>query len=357
MGTAESSIRAVVLHLLETIPNNETQRELSHATIHSLSDGKLTLVTQGGVSKLPRLLDLASRWRGPISCGIYITTTQQLDQWLAFMEKDHDGLISKYVSFHVLIEQPQMPEKVNRHPINKLRNLALRNVETEFIFLNDIDFIPTMNAHDIIAPRLKTLPSKHFWVLPAFERFGTNSKQRGPGENFAFQTFLGLPAFERFGTNSKQRGPGQVVDDVSMIPKTKDALLEAISKSEVAPFHVYFKPGHGPTNYTKWYDTISPYAVDYDYLYEPYVICRNEGVPSFFPSFRGFAFNKMSFFMEAHYLGFNFIILQDLFVVHMNHGGRKGRNDKGGNSHLIKQDFRMYLQRIYGISNATLNKW
>jgi hypothetical protein len=65
----------------------------------------------------------------------------------------------------------------------------------------------------------------------------------------------------------------------------------------------------------------------------------------------------MSFFMEAHYMGFSYQVLPEMFVVHMNHGGRKGRNDKGGDSHLIKEEFRKYLQQMYGVTKSELLKW
>jgi hypothetical protein len=326
LSTMHTTLRSTLLYLLQSLPDNTTQREVSRATISS-QEGKITIVTQGGVSKLPRLVDLVGRWLGPISCAILISTEDQLDAWLDFMAQNHPN-IAEYVSFHVLLEQPQLPKEVNRHPINKLRNLALRNAETEYVFLNDADFMPPSGSHDMLAPLLANLPPKTFWVLPAFERFGTTKK-----------------------------GPGSVVENVDMIPKSKSELLAALAKKQVAPFHDYFPPGHAPCNYTKWYKATSLYDITYEHLFEPYVICRKQGLPEFFPTFRGFAFNKMSFFMEAHYRGFKFQVLPDAFVVHMNHGGRKGRNDKGGDSKYIAQDFRNYLQNNLEVSRKELAKW
>ena len=104
------------------------------------------------------------------------------------------------------------------------------------------------------------------------------------------------------------------------------------------------------------------YNITYDYLFEPYTIVHKQGLPEYYPTFRGFAFNKMSFFMEAHYLGFQFQVLPDAFVVHMNHiygfkGGRKGRNDKGGDSKYVKEDFRKYLKDTYHVSQDELDQW
>lgn len=328
-GAVAPSLRTTVLQLLESLPNNTTQRELSRAIVRTNDQGIITLTTQGGASKLPRLLDLAGRWLGPISCGFYITSTEHLDELLSFVARNE--IIQRFVSFHFLIEQPQLPVQVNRHPINRLRNLALQSAETDYVFINDVDFMPPVGSHDAIVPRVADLQPKTFLVLPAFERFGAEKK-----------------------------GPGQFVNDVNMVPSDKKQLIEAVDKKEkeVAPFHEYFKAGHGPSDYKKWYTATDLYDISYDYLFEPYVIVHKHGLPQFFPTFRGFGFNKMCFYMEAFYMGgFTYKVLPDQFVVHMNHGGRKGRNDKGGDSKYIRDDFRTYLTNIYGVNRLELQKW
>ena len=372
-----AKLRSTLLQLLTTLPNNTTQREVPRATVRTAPGGKITLCTQGGVSKLPRLLDLAGRWLGPISCAIYITTEEQLDAWLNFrMEhrsnnKDNNDLIATYVTFHVLLEQPQLPLNVNRHPINKLRNLALRYAETDHVFLNDIDFMPPANAHDSLVHHYHASlpPPKTFWVLPAFERFGKLSSSSQSSE-LSSRPAVVTTSHQQQRRNPRQRRrnlePRDDVTDITWIPETKPALLQAISRTmpheqeqqpEVAPFHDYFPAGHGPCNYSHWYTATTLYNITYDYLFEPYTIVHKQGLPEYYPTFRGFAFNKMSFFMEAHYLGFQFQVLPDAFVVHMNHGGRKGRNDKGGDSKYVKEDFRKYLKDKYHVSQDELDQW
>ena len=46
----------------------------------------------------------------------------------------------------------------------------------------------------------------------------------------------------------------------------------------------------------------------------------------------------------------------------MNHiygfkGGRRGRNDKGGDSKYVKEDFRKYLKDKYNVSQYELDQW
>jgi hypothetical protein len=330
-STAATTERSVLLHLLKSLPNNNTQREISNIRVRTSQSGLITLSTQGGVSKLPRLADLTSRWIGPISCAIYITTEEQIDILIDFLNQNsRKDSITTWVSFHILLEQPQLPKTVNRHPINRLRNLALRNCRTDYVFLNDMDFMPPIHAHDILIQD-PLPPPKTFWVLPAFERFATSSKDRA--KSIA------------------------AVTNVTWIPKDKNELLTSLEAKVVAPFHEYFPAGHAPCDYSRWYNSSTFYSIQYDYLFEPYVIVHRYGLPEFFPTFRGFAFNKMSFFMEAHYLGFQFMVHPNSFVVHMNHGGRKGRNDKGGDSKYIKEDFRKYLQQVYRVSKKELSLW
>jgi Glycosyl-transferase for dystroglycan len=334
----KTTTRSALLHLLNSLPNNNTQRELSNVRVRTSQAGKITLSTQGGVSKLPRLADLTSRWMGPISCAIYITTEEQIDVWLDFLNQNSEkDQINTWVSFHILLEKPQLPSTVNRHPINRLRNLALRNCPTDHIFLNDMDFMPPVAAHDsLIQDPLP--PPKTFWVLPAFERFATPQ----------------LPSSSSKGRNSKSIVS---ITNVTWIPKNKLELLVSVDTKVVTPFHEYFPAGHAPCNYSRWYRSSTFYSIHYEYLFEPYVIVHRNGLPEFFPTFRGFAFNKMSFFMEAHYLGFRYVVHPTSFVVHMNHGGRKGRNDKGGDSKYIKEDFRNYLQQVYQVSKEELSLW
>ena len=57
------------------------------------------------------------------------------------------------------------------YPINALRNLAIRNVETTHFFMSDMDMWPSPNLHDV----LQTLPSyilsddMFAGIIPAFE--------------------------------------------------------------------------------------------------------------------------------------------------------------------------------------------
>ena len=74
------------------------------ARSHTLNS--ITCVTQGGLSKLPRLIDLTSRWLGPVSFSTVVTSEHDLDVLFQFWTDN--ALIQEYVSLHVLMELPQL---------------------------------------------------------------------------------------------------------------------------------------------------------------------------------------------------------------------------------------------------------
>jgi Glycosyl-transferase for dystroglycan len=188
----------------------------------------VTCATQGGLSKLPRLIDMTSRWLGPVSFSTVVTSEHDLDVLFQFWTDN--PLIQEYVSLHLLMELPQLKRSENGHyPINQLRNLALQNVKTDYVFLNDVDFVPSDHAHDEIAALIQDshLATKTFWVLPAFERLAdTNTTDP---------------------THSNDQ-----VNDVNMIPKSKPAVgtlvarivNEVASNSEACSIFLFFLRTH-----------------------------------------------------------------------------------------------------------------
>jgi Glycosyl-transferase for dystroglycan len=290
----------------------------------------ITCATQGGLNKLPRLIALTSRWLGPVSFSAVVNSEHDLDVLFQFWTDN--PLIQEYVSLHLLMELPQLQRSENaRYPINQLRNLALHNVKTEYVFLNDVDFIPSDHAHDEIAALIQdfSLPAKTFWVLPAFERLA----------------------------KANTTNPEEEVTNVEMIPRSKPELLKAIHHDMVVlTFHSYVKPAHGPTDFEKWYNitdnnTIMMYPIEYAKWFEPYVVCKTVDLHQYFPAFRGYGLNKNTFFSEANIRNFTHSVLTRQFVVHMNHKGRSSRN-KQNNTHLgpMFDSFAAYIKSTYNVT-------
>lgn len=55
--------------------------------------------------------------------------------------------------------------------------------------------------------------------------------------------------------------------------------------------------GHAPTNYAKWRTATTPYKVEWEPDFEPYVVIRRD-CPEYDQRFVGFGWNKVSHVME-----------------------------------------------------------
>jgi hypothetical protein len=61
-------------------------------------------------------------------------------------------------------------------------------------------------------------------------------------------------------------------------------LVQLVKDDKIGMFHKSWAPGHGSTNYTRYYDAKpgEVYRVQgYTHSYEPYVIFKKEGTPWF----------------------------------------------------------------------------
>lgn len=61
-------------------------------------------------------------------------------------------------------------------------------------------------------------------------------------------------------------------------------------------YHVWTK-GHAPTNFAKWRTATTPYRVEWEADFEPYVVVRRD-CPEYDRRFVGFGWNKVAHIME-----------------------------------------------------------
>jgi glycosyltransferase-like protein LARGE len=329
-------VRSDLLNLYETIPNSTSTtlhprfREVSYVFPHrkEVPFFHITLTTQLSVSKLPRLLQLLERWRGPISCAVHLPDPSDIHTLCDFVQDQNrkNKIFKELVTLHVMLEKPS-PEF--GYPINRMRNLALKNIDTQYFFIVDVDFMPRASAHRKLLKFFSTKSNaeesvKKLYVLPAFEVFG-----EGSDRNIASVTSL---------------------EDV---PNNKTQLLAMLAAKKIEPFHMdYHSAGHGRTNYGKWYtcpkDT--SYPISYSWMFEPYVVGSLYGIPRFNEKLRGFGLNKLAWVAEVHLQGYQLEVLCDHFVVHMNHPGRKER--RPGNSRpAIDWYQKTYLPGRYNVTD------
>lgn len=284
-----------------------------HYEYQPSSDRDVTLVAQLSMDRVHMLEPLCSHWLGPMSLALYASDSEA-QEFLQLMNT-HLPLMSrrKNVALHVVYKDPQS----QLYPVNYLRNVALKYVNTEYMYLSDIDFLPMYGLYDQLQGVLRTTISKN-------------------------ETALVVPAFETFLYR---------VD----FPQNKSQLLDMISKGLVQTFRGDVWPkGHRPTNFEHWSTATEPYKVGWQDDYEPYIVVKT-GVTPYDTRFAGFGWNKVSHIMSLHAQGYVFVVLPSAFMVHMPHAPSLDIGRFRSNKHyrdclmVLKKEYQAELVIKYGV--------
>ncbi len=267
----------------------------------------VTLVTQMSMDRLHMLAPLYAHWNGPISVAVYATDSQLKD----LLDYISSSLVqnSKRLALHVIFKMNSF-----LYPVNHLRNIALQNVNTPYVFLNDVDFLPMDGAYEYLLEAIKVLGKpKRLLVVPAFETH-------------------------------------QYKIDY---PRNKEELLKMLENRSLTTFRSNeWTRGHAPTNYEHWKQTGKPYKIKWARDFEPYIVSQSN-VTRYDEHFSGFGWNKVSHIMELNALGYEFVVLPAVFVIHMLHSPspdiQKFRQNKLYRDcvQVIKAEFKDKLDRHY----------
>lgn len=298
----------------------------------------ITLVTHISVNKLDVLLIQLKRWGGPASVGVYLTSPQDIHDLFAFWRMHEDQEELRNSTWHAVLERG--PENHSRpwYPHNIIRNVALETVESDYFVALDVDFIPSPNCHDRLSRyvqedsrfRQELRSNKRMFVLPAFELF-------------------------------PRRGEEYATED--MIPQNKSEVIRMVSQETLVPFRKSGHVGHYFTNFDKWL-TLSATDSNHSSLYyeiklsgahrrevwEPYVLAYRPGIHRYWEDFRGFGYDKYSFFVESQFAGYTFAVLHDVFCVHMDHPEVTGDDQikMKERNRVHYEEFKAYLWERYG---------
>ena len=184
---------------------------------------------------------------GPISVTIHVsndvaTRTKLLESLHSLYTTS--ASMSLYVDVHLVVDDFD-------RQFNMWRNVAKFFSRTLYIMMLDVDFAICTDF------RKRILGSEQ--VLEKLE-----------DGSAAFV----VPAFEY-----TMQSDGM---DPTTFPADKNALLELVKEGKIGMFHAFWNPGHGATNYTRYYEAqpSEVYRVrSYTHGYEPYVIYKKEGTP------------------------------------------------------------------------------
>jgi glycosyltransferase-like protein LARGE len=289
------------------------------------SQFEVTLVSQTTPERLSAMDSTCKRWVGPIAVVLYLAppllrgempdtfpTAATLRKKIPFCASDErDDTVT------VVVMQGLYP---SAYPINRLRNLAILQVQTSHFFFNDVDFLPSKGLHQHIGRFASTLlaDSNMAVVVPAFQ-YGRTSRPMKQGVEKTPFTLVEL----RDCVFNNQRDCTQF--DRTTNPK-----------------------GHATTGYNTWF---TQKAKDLRKIvclestrYEPFVVLRTGGdTPRYNEDFLGYGKNKISYTRHLAHAGFQFYVLPKGFVVHAPHAestskAEWNRKAGGGTSDRIKND-------------------
>ena len=232
-----------------------------------------TMVTQLSLDRLRTFNTLIKQWNGPISIAMY-GTDADVAKFSAFVSTFEVLNKRSNVIVHIVFKQGPF------YPVNYLRNIALGAVRTQYVFLNDGDFIPVKGLYNHLLGQNKLIKDK--------------------------KTLLVIPAFETSKFTLK-------------FPASKRELLQQIRMKLVSQFCVTCAhKTHAPTNYRLWFKARNPYQIEWAQHFEPYVVVRSD-VARYDERFMGYGYNKVSQITELKAQGYRFMVIPEAFIIHTPH--------------------------------------
>ncbi|KAM6942938.1 xylosyl- and glucuronyltransferase LARGE2s isoform 1-T2 [Xenentodon cancila] len=273
-------------------------------------DADVTLVAQLSMDRLQMLEAICKHWEGPISLALYMSDAEA-QQFLRYAQASEVLKNRKNIGYHVVYKEGQF------YPVNLVRNVALKNTNTPYVFLTDVDFLPMYGLYDYLRKTVVQLDMAHT------------------------KKALVVPAFETLRYRLS-------------FPKSKAELLSMLDMGTLYTFRYHVWPkGHAPTNYAKWRTATTPYKVEWEPDFEPYVVVRRD-CPEYDQRFVGFGWNKVSHIMELDAQEYDLMVLPNAFMIHMPHAPSfdisKFRSSSSYRNCLntLKDEFHQDLSRKYG---------
>mmetsp|Transcript_13170 Transcript_13170/g.24304 ORF Transcript_13170/g.24304 Transcript_13170/m.24304 type:complete len:548 (-) Transcript_13170:164-1807(-) len=291
----------------------------------------ICLVTQCSVDRLEQLKAQLEVWDGELSAAVFIDAHQESREaerqrrliqaaYKSAERKRRQRQAVQEVSARTITVVYKIPSKEVQceaydtlYPVNKLRNEALRAVQSQLVFLVDVDFMPSKGLYKSLAGEdegetlYRSLAAKRrhaprALVIPAFE-VGTSPEQKDA------LSFAGLKAAytagNAFGFHMWYFPQGHVATNFDRWFKGKTSLEELQTPSKVLSSLCAEKHG------------VDAYRIKYSQSFEPYVVAAKSAVPEYDERFRGYGMNKISHIYEMAKRGFKFYVVDthEAFLV------------------------------------------
>ena len=258
------------------------------------ADISYTLVTQLSPDRLWMMEQHCHRWGldAPISVVFFTDETPEsiTDQLLAL------GCRRDQLTVQTL---PTKSYAKAEYPVNKMRNMALAAVKTSHVMYADVDFWE--------AERLR----KVLEMDSIKEEFARDHKLAAV-----------VPAFQIMRQCKEYRDCRE--ENLAKMPNTTEQMMDLVKNASAGAFDPTNRGGHGSTSYGAWY--LQKEGEMYDIpcfkskRYEPYLAFRYcQDLPPFQEQFTGYGKNKLTWVMQMRRMGWDFVQLGQVFLVHYPH--------------------------------------
>lgn len=292
----------------------------------SSQNSSVCLATQSSVERLHFLVQVAYQWTGPISIAAFIAGSEEfqiLQYYITYLQACFPN-IRNNLAFHIAVPADmvptgnekniiklghnenlccQYPEKTlrrllkfrssetirwrlkNVYPQNHMRNLARKGCLNPYVFLTDIDIVPSRNITQQLNEFIQT-------------------------SNCQKQCAFVIPTYE--------------IDIRVSFPSSKQELLELVKKGLARPFHEkVFIYNQFATNFSRWQTNdrpdnkvfVSHNVTNFEFLYEPFYVAADT-VPVHDERFLGYGFTRNSQVYEMYIAGYEFFVLSPIFTCH-----------------------------------------
>lgn len=233
---------------------------------------RVCLATQSSVEKLHSLVQVALHWTGPMSVALYAAGDEEFEvmqRYLVYLRRCYES-IRERVIFSVAVPKMRPPKKQPRvfelpdivdcakpeatlnelasripseqtnwrirnvYPQNHMRNLARKNCQTDYVFLTDVDIVPSFNLTTALDEFLRSDNcDKCAYVIPTYEldtrvKFPQNKTElirlarKGLARPFHQKVFI----HNQFATNfTRQVTLYQIITHQSKISQNLNVLL------------------------------------------------------------------------------------------------------------------------------------
>ncbi|XP_015117133.1 beta-1,4-glucuronyltransferase 1 isoform X2 [Diachasma alloeum] len=301
----------------------------------------ICLATQSSLEKLHSLVQVAHHWTASISVALYTAGDEEfeaLQKYLYYIRRCYPP-IRERVTFSLAVPRNKVPTKnptifqysedfqcsrpeatlfelmnkisvehtnwraKNVYPQNHMRNLARKNCQTNWVFLTDVDIIPSMNLANSLDQFMRRTRDcdKCAYVIPTYE-----------------------------------------LDVRVKFPQNKTELVRLARKGLARPFHwKVFIHNQYATNFTRWISDVTPGAKGYqdvlrgvtyishnvtnfEFLYEPFYVSKDTA-PAHDERFLGYGYTRNTQVYEMFVAGYQFKVLSPVFTVHWGLQSRKNR--------------------------------